>query len=65
LAQGQEHRDWTIEREWRLAGDLRLAQLPTHGVFIFVSTRSEALALAHYTRWPVYWLNDSASVLSG
>jgi hypothetical protein len=64
-AQEQGDRDWTSEREWRLPSDLRLAHLPTRGVFIFVSTRSEALAMAHYTRWPVYWLNESASVLSG
>lgn len=50
-------RDWTSEKEWRLPSDLRLAQLPTQGVFYFVAESSQAKALAHYTRWPVYWTN--------
>jgi hypothetical protein len=54
-------RDWTYEKEWRLAGDLRLARLPEQGVFYFVSEPAEAKTLAHYTRWPVYWMRGSIS----
>lgn len=57
-------RDWTCEREWRLADDLRLVQVGSNEAFVFVAYHWEARLLAHYSRWPVYALENSTR-LSG
>lgn len=54
LAEKEGDRDWTVEREWRLANDLRLAHLPSDAAFVFVARDCEARALSHHSRWPVY-----------
>lgn len=59
-------RDWSIEKEWRLLGDLRFHQLHHPEVqtpqacspFVFVLRQAEAQAIADRSRWPVYWLED-------
>ncbi len=45
--------DWTVEREWRLIGDLRLDKIPHDAAIVFVPTRDEAQQLATASRWPV------------
>jgi len=45
--------DWTIEREWRHAGDVELAALPPDQGLIFVPNAAEARRLAAVSPWPV------------
>jgi hypothetical protein len=45
--------DWTVEREWRLLGDLRLNEIPRDAAIVFVPTRQEAHQLAMASPWPV------------
>lgn len=64
LAQKEGDRDWTTEREWRLANDLRLAHLPSDAAFVFVARDCEAQAISHHSRWPVYSV-EKLSLLGG
>ena len=45
--------DWSIEKEWRVLGDIDLSKVPSDKAFVFVPTRSEAENLAEVSRWPV------------
>lgn len=62
----QTSRDWSVEREWRLVGDLRFNMLTRQAnagtehlsPFVFVLRKIEAQAIADRSRWPVYWLED-------
>ena len=49
--------DWSVEREWRHAGDLDLAGLPQHAGFVFVPTKTDAEHLIRLSRWPVVVLS--------
>lgn len=51
-------RNWSIEREYRLLGNLDLKQLPREAVTLFVRFRAEALQLARWCDWPVLWIED-------
>lgn len=46
-------RDWSFEREWRVAGDLRLAKIAFEDAFVFVPSQAEAALICHLSRWPV------------
>lgn len=48
--------NWSLEREWRTLGDLKLAQLDPNSVMLFVRTRREAERLARRSAWPVFWV---------
>ncbi len=50
--------DWTVEREWRLRGDLRLDEIPSDAAIVFVPTRVEARQLAAGSPWPVAVLDQ-------
>lgn len=50
--------DWRDEQEWRLAGDLHLANIPFEKAFIFVPTLSEAREIATVSRFPVMILSS-------
>jgi hypothetical protein len=45
--------DWSCEREWRVAGDVDLAELPPEDGILFVPTLAEAERLVAVSRWPV------------
>ena len=45
--------DWSVEREWRVIGDLDLAKLPVEDVRVFVPTMREATLVASISPWPV------------
>jgi len=45
--------DWTAEKEWRLAGDLRLTHVPFSKAYVFVPSMAEAVAIQHLSRWPI------------
>jgi hypothetical protein len=45
--------DWTVEREWRVVGDLALDQVPAESAFVFVAARDEAHWLAPSSPWPI------------
>lgn len=49
---GSTH-DWTMEKEWRIAGDVDLAQIAAEEAFVFVPTASEAEQIAADSRWPI------------
>jgi hypothetical protein len=53
--------DWTLEREWRLAGDLDLRPFAAHELCVFVNQPSEADRLRREFAWPVICLNDARS----
>ncbi len=46
-------RNWTVEREWRIRDDLRLAHLPFSKGLVFVPTIEEANQVASISAWPV------------
>jgi hypothetical protein len=45
--------DWTVEQEWRHAGDLPLDDLPPWAAMLFVPTMQHAQELVSLSRWPV------------
>lgn len=49
--------DWQMEQEWRIAGDVDLAQLDSHDAFLFVKSPLEAYALQPFSRWRVVSLD--------
>jgi len=50
--------DWTVEREWRVVGDVDLSDLqPDEGV-VFVRTEKEANSLATTSPWPICVLGE-------
>ncbi|MCA9210808.1 MAG: hypothetical protein KDA55_20760, partial [Planctomycetales bacterium] len=53
--------DWSIEQEWRHAGDVDLSQVPDDAAVVFVSTESEASQLRPISRWPVIVLQSDES----
>lgn len=46
-------RDWRVEREWRVADDVRLHRLPFSQGAVFVSSIEEAHRISHLSRWPI------------
>ena len=48
--------DWTSEQEWRILGNLNLADLPHEAVTLFVATQQQAQQLARYSPWSVAWI---------
>ena len=51
---------WTLEREWRLPGDLRLATVPPESMAVFVPDRRAADRIAPDCPWPIIVLNRCA-----
>jgi hypothetical protein len=47
--------DWTQEREWRVAHDVRLQDLGIGDGFLFVANKAEAACLAHDAKLPVLY----------
>lgn len=45
--------DWTVEKEWRVVGDIDLRRLKPKDAFLFVSSDEEAQIVATLSRWPV------------
>ncbi|QDV70800.1 hypothetical protein Poly24_45320 [Rosistilla carotiformis] len=45
--------DWTAEQEWRIAGDVSLAEISANDAFVFVASSSDADRIAAYSRWPI------------
>ena len=54
--------DWTQEREWRIAGDLRLNRVPFEKCFVFVPTDIEAKQVQAFSRWPILSFPDCESI---
>ena len=55
---GGKH-DWTQEKEWRVAGDLRLNRVPFEKCFVFVPNDSEAKKIQRLSRWPILSLEQA------
>ncbi len=49
------NQDWSVEREWRLFGDLDLTELLCDSIVVFVATKKEAQQVARRCQWPVIW----------
>jgi hypothetical protein len=58
-ARGRPVIDWTLEREWRLRGDVCLADLDAQDAVLFVPSQGEAERLATISRWPVVVLTPT------
>lgn len=50
-----ERRRWSPEKEWRLPGNLELANLPVSALSLFVRSFSEAQMMARLYPWSVFW----------
>ena len=57
-AAGKEKTDWSVEREWRIVGDLNLRDVPTDAAVVFVPTQSAAQFIAPICRWPIVVLGE-------
>lgn len=51
----QKGHEWSVEKEWRVAGDLDLLDVPRSHVVVIVPTREEAIAIANRHDVPVTW----------
>lgn len=60
LTNDEGSRDWRTEREWRIAGDVRLAPLPFSKAIVFVPTLAEARMLQSLSRWPIAIANTAS-----
>jgi len=56
---GKQPIDWSLEREWRVPGNVELADLNSEDGFLLVPDPEVARRLAPMSRWPVYF--ESAS----
>ena len=45
--------EWQDEQEWRVVGDIHLAELPFESAFVFVPTTLEARELTSISRFPI------------
>ena len=45
--------DWRKEQEWRIAGDVRLGQVPFSKAIVFVPTLADAKKIQPLSRWPI------------
>lgn len=52
--------DWSVEREWRVVGDVDLSELPADRALVFVPTRDEAQQVARVSPWPVTIVPEDA-----
>ena len=49
--------DWRKEQEWRIAGDVRLGQVPFSKAIVFVPTLADAKTIQPLSRWPIVVIN--------
>lgn len=49
-------RDWREEKEWRIAGDLRLHSIGFSDAFVFTPDMPTAMQMAPISRWPVCFI---------
>ncbi len=54
---GNKNIDWTLEKEWRVAGDLRLRDFSDKELFIFVPDQFSGDFISKFTHWPVVVIN--------
>lgn len=48
--------DWSLEREYRIAGDVHLSSFDDTSLFVFVQSAEQAKQIAPLSRWPVKYL---------
>ena len=51
--------DWSVEKEWRVVGDLDLRQVPSDQALVFVATVEDAMRVEEVSRWPIVVLGGS------
>jgi hypothetical protein len=50
--------DWSVEREWRVEGDIDLRDLAADRAMVFVPQSAAAMTIATVSRWPItLWTN--------
>ena len=59
---GKQQIDWRVEREWRVIGDLDLAELGSKDGFVLAPDLEVARQLAPLSRWPVFFESGSSRV---
>jgi hypothetical protein len=57
---GKQQIDWRGEREWRVIGDLDLAELGSKDGFVLAPDLEVARQLAPLSRWPVFFESGSS-----
>ena len=50
--------DWSVEREWRILGDLDLRKVPIDAAVAFVKSVEDANEIAAFCRWPIVVLEE-------
>lgn len=53
VSQQQSSIDWSMEREWRVCGDVDFSNVPKDQAVAFVPSKSEAQMLCRVSKWPV------------
>ena len=53
--QGITRIDWSLEQEWRVVGDIDLAELDSEDGFVLVPDPQTARRLAPLCRWPIHY----------
>ena len=61
LNREQSSVDWSLEKEWRIIGDVDLRNVPVDQGAVFVPTMDDANQVAAFSRWPVVVLGESKS----
>ncbi len=51
--ESQDRFEWELEREWRVVGDIHLANIPFESAVVFVPSKLEAAQLASISRFPI------------
>jgi len=50
--------DWSVEKEWRIIGDVDLRKVPVDAAVVFVNTQQDAKEVGGFSRWPIVVLED-------
>jgi len=45
--------DWSVEKEWRVVGDVDLRMVPVDAAVVFVPTEADAKEIVGVCRWPI------------
>ncbi len=45
--------DWSVEKEWRVVGDVDLRKVPVDAAVVFVPTKEDAEEIGDLCRWPI------------
>lgn len=49
----EEGTDWSVEKEWRVVGDVDLREVPADAALVFVPSVEDAVRVEEVSRWPI------------